>query len=195
MIRTAYPVSPLRQVQLRLELAARRTRRALQARRHDLAASASAAMTAPAAVDAAAADVFPAGWEREKAVLLPFYDKFDDLTGLVCLAAQEGVTPVREAKYQAARQWFINACPSGIGEWAGPYLEAEGAQSDAFSHFWTSPTLDALLQSDGGDLIIRMEQTQNALAAWEKSVQARAKAAASRIGRNSAELSSPPAPQ
>lgn len=179
MIRTAYPVSPLRQVQLRLELAARRTRRALQARRHDLAA---ASATRPTPAVASASANFGAEWEREKAVLLPFYDRFDDLTGLVCLAAQEGVTPVREAKYQAARQWFINACPSGVGEWAGPFLEAEGAQSDAFAHFWTSPTLDALLQNDGGDLIVRMEQTQNALAAWEKSVHARAKAASRAAG-------------
>ena len=165
MIRTAYPISRLKQVHLRLELVTRRTRR-VQARREGLANAAAVPAAKPTALSA------PSGRTAgEKAVMEAFYNRYDDLTGLICLAAQEGVTSAREARYQRERAWFLRTYPD-VCEFLGAFLPAEAKHNacDPFACFWTPPSLSDLLQSDDGTFIARMETAQTALAAWEAAL-------------------------
>src|SRR5687768_3979990 len=97
MIRMDYPVSPLAQIRLRLELATRRTRRALEERRRTLRSE--------VAQRAASRDAYlRLRWQqdlaRERRGYAALYEQYDALVGLLCAAAHEGIQPDMEAKYR-----------------------------------------------------------------------------------------------
>ncbi len=157
-----------------MELAARRTRQALQARRKNLSVAPreNARLAERIASPVTLAPAESASCQNEAASFNEFYDKYDALTGLVCLAAQEGVSDKRESKYQAEREWFVRVYPHaipGIEAWES-YGSDDDAEAPLFARFWTPPTLLELLQNDGGDLIEQMEKSYDVLTVWEKSL-------------------------
>lgn len=175
-IRTNHPVSPLTQIRLRLELASRRTRRALEQRRRSLRAQADARL-------AAKNEYLRLRWledlQRERRAFAAFYDQHDALVGLLCLAAQEGATPAIEGEYAVRRAWFCAHYPPlkrTIGMHLLPKPPGVAPLSwgrrgcDAFEALFSAPTLTAALARDGGRLIDCLTRTQVALEFWEKSI-------------------------
>lgn len=168
MIRVNYPVGTLTHLRLRLELATRRTRRALEARRRALRAEAEARKCAREHQEMA----------RERAACAEFTERYEDLVGLLCAAAHEGVTPEREEKYRARRAWFYANYPP-VKPALAPHLtpdESDAAPAlwgrracDAFEALFFYPSLEGMLAADGGSLIGRLMRTQSALAAWKEA--------------------------
>lgn len=169
MIRTAYPVPPMKQLSLRFELATRRTRRALEQRRRHLIADAEARR-------AAHDDYLRLRWredlERERADFAEFYDRYDSLIGILCLAAHEGNCAEFEEEYRELRSWFCGQYPK-IKRSFAEHLSADESDTttalfgrrpcDAFEALFLPPSVAALLENDGGNLIGRMMRTQTAL--------------------------------
>ncbi len=182
MIRVNYPIPPLTHLRLRLELATRRTRRALEARRRSLRAGADARR---ATRDAYLRLRWREDLCRERRAYAEFYDRYDELVGLLCLAAHEGVTPDREQEYRARRTWFCHHYP-GVKQALSAHLEGDGSDtapgrfgrraSDGFEALFFPATIAAMLAADEGDLIGRLMRTQAALTAWEESIARREKA-------------------
>ena len=180
LIRTSYPVSPMKQLRLRLDLATRRTRRALEQRRRSI-------LTQVSEVDrhkAAAGDVYlRLRWRedisRRRSLFEAFYDQYDELIGLLCLAAHQGIEPHQEDEYGKRRAWFASNYPHRVQGVIAPYLTSDASDSmpgiwgrgrrgcDAFEALYLPPTIAAMLEADGGNLIGRMMRTQEALMAWD----------------------------
>ena len=176
MIRIDYPVRPLIQFRQRLQLAARRTRRALEERRR--------ALRTEVAERAAARDAYlNLRWrqdiERERRGYASLYEQYDALVGLLCLAAHEGVEPALEEAYRERRAWFCAHYP-GLKRTLSAYLENDPSDGvsgrfgrracDAFEALFFPATIDLMLATDGGNLIGRLMRTQAALIAWKDSL-------------------------
>lgn len=182
MIRVNYPMSPLAQLRLRVELATRRTRRALEERRRFLRAEAASRRSQQDAQ-------LRLRWRQELFCERDWYEDFANqyevLVGLLCVAAQEGVTQAREQRYQACRAWF-NSHYAELKPMLGAYLEADGGDTipgrwgrracDGFEALFTSATLRAALVTDNGNLINRLMRTQTALGRWDDAIARREKA-------------------
>ncbi len=182
MIRTAYPVPPMKQLSLRFELATRRTRRALEQRRRTLIVDTKAPR-------AAQEDYLHLRWredlEREQAAFTAFYERYDTLVGLLCLAAHEGNNAETEEEYREHRTWFT-ANYADVKRSLALHLESDESDTfptrfgrracDAFEALYQPPTLHSLLENDGGTLIGRMMRTQNALEARKQMLQHQAAA-------------------
>lgn len=189
MIRINYPTPPLAQIRLRLglNLAARRTRRALEERRRDLRAAFS--NPTPATPEDAYLNLrWREDLKRERAAFDLFYDRYDALIGLLCAAAQEGITPEREAGYQKHRAWFCARYPS-LKRKVHLYLSDDPSDAgspsrfgrrshDAFEALFSPVSIAALLAADDGDLIGRLMRTQSALGEWEDGIARREAACA-----------------
>ena len=183
MIRVNYPVSPLTQIRLRLELATRRTRRALEERRRALRAEARARREAR---DAYLRLRWQHDLQRERRDYDGFYEQYDDLVGLLCGAAHEGVQPWMEEAYRSRREWFCLHYPA-IKQTVSTHLDGDPSDGvagrfgrracDAFEALFFPATIAAMFQMDGGNLIGRLMRTQAALAAWEESISHREGAA------------------
>lgn len=186
MIRTSYPVPPMTQIRLRVELATRRTRRALEQRRRDLRADAEARR-------AARDDYLRLRWRedlvRERAAFDAFYDQYDALVGLLCLAAHEGLEPRMEAEYTERRAWFCARYPK-MKLLLAAHLQNDTSDTlpglwgrrscDAFEALFYPGTIAEMLESDGGNLIGRLMRTQSALESWDADLSRKEEAAASR---------------
>jgi hypothetical protein len=187
LIRVAYPVPPVRQFRLRLELATRRTRRAIEQRRRDLRGrdtwSRNGGLTA-------APDTFSeanspnVSWREDichwRAAYNEFEDRYDRLVGLLCLAAHEGVTAKGEEAYKEQRIWFLQNYTEVQRE-LGRYLRMDPSDTtpglwgrrpcDAYEALFLPNSLDAMLNADNGNLIGRLTRTQEALTAWDDSLR------------------------
>jgi hypothetical protein len=177
VIRTAFPISRAKQIQLRFETVARRTRRALEERRRSLRTESND--SAPVIVPHD--DYLMLRWRdevhRKRASYETFYDRYDNLIGLICISAQEGITLKREEEYREQRSWFMKNYPLVKRELVR-YLESDHADSapgmwgkkscDNFEALFLPYSLKALLKADEGDMIQRLMVTQSALASWEE---------------------------
>jgi hypothetical protein len=109
-----------------------------------------------------------------------FEERYDALVGLLCVAAQEGVTPAMEAEYREQRRWFVSRYPTVRPEVAR-FLEPDASDvvpglwgqrpCDAFEALFLPGSITAMLGADGGNLIGRLMRTQAALAYWEESAR------------------------
>lgn len=187
MIRTSYPVSPLKHLRLRLDLATRQTRRTLEKRRRSL-------MTEMVETDRLKAtnggDVYLLlRWRedtgRQRALFESFYDQYDEMIGLLCAAAQVGIEARMEEEYQRRRHWFSRNYPQRIQPLITPFLATNtghhpvndtkpgfwGRRStDSFEALYLPFSIDEMLTADGGNLIERIMHTQAALGAWEAHI-------------------------
>lgn len=186
MIRPTQHIAPLRQLQLRLELAARRTTQALNHRRRPLKAADNAPESpAPEVTPVMTPTDLPiadaeAPRDYRAALLSAFSDyytfeaRFDELVQTLCLAAHEGATPARETRYQNQRVWFLTeyaVVQEDLAEYLTPVADTAptplGAQScDAFESLFFPVSLEAMLENDNGAMIDRLQRAQNALIAW-----------------------------
>ena len=173
MIRTAYPVPPIKQFRLRLELATRRTRRALEDRCRSLRSG------NPFPDD----DTLDSRFYKLKAqyaAYREFEERFDNLVGLICLSAQEGVNAEREAEYRQRRGWFV-ANYASIQPLVADFLTPDASDHapgwwrqrscDAFEALFLPVRLSAMLADDNGHVIARLTRTQNCLADWYDSLR------------------------
>jgi hypothetical protein len=180
MIRTAYYVPPMQQFRARVELAARRTRRALEQRRRALRSSGSPARSGMVLDN----DYLGLRWRqdlvRTRAAYEEFFDKYDTLVGLLCLAAHEGLKPEHEDEYRELRAWFQEQYPS-VKPRIASHLAPDDSDTapglwgrrpcDAFEAMYLPATVAVLLENDGGSLIGRMMRAQAALDAWDRSLR------------------------
>ena len=186
MIRMDYPVSPLAQIRLRLELATRRTRRALEERRRTLRSG--------AAQRAASRDAYlRLRWQqdlaRERRGYGELYEQYDALVGLLCAAAHEGIKPEMEADYRTFRTWFCAQYPA-LKRAISPFVEMDTSDAqpgrfgrrscDAFEALFIAKTIEEMFASDGGNLIGRLMRTQTALDGWRESIEQRERACEAR---------------
>lgn len=177
MIRLDYPVTPLTQIRLRLSLATRRTKRALEERRRSLRAEAQARR---AERDAYLRLRWRQDLERERRSYATFYEEYDALIGLLCLAAHEGFQPPQEDEYRSRRAWFCAHYPD-VKRLLGAHLEGDPSDTipgrfgrracDAFEALFFPTSLERLLAADEGNLIGRLMRTQAALTAWEAALR------------------------
>ncbi|MES2463105.1 MAG: hypothetical protein V4671_21175 [Armatimonadota bacterium] len=87
-----------------------------------------------------------------------------------------------EAEYQERRSWFLSNYPQRIQRIVESFLPSETDESmgsDAMTGFWSQRLADpfeslylpgsisAMLAADGGNLITRLMQTQEALGGWD----------------------------
>ncbi|GAB4456093.1 MAG: hypothetical protein OHK0029_13430 [Armatimonadaceae bacterium] len=180
MIRTAFPISRVKQIQLRFESLTRRTRRTLEERRRTLRTSAQPAPQTTLGHD----DYLMLRWREEVAQkrtdFNTFYDRYDDLVGLLCIAAQEGTTPKREDIYRQHRAWFLKNyaqvrrelhrhSQTDLADFAPGMWGRRSC--DAFEALFLPSSIKALLKADDGNLIQRLFRTQEAIAAWEKALE------------------------
>jgi len=115
-----------------------------------------------------------------RALYAAFEAQYDALVGLLCVAAQEGVTPAMEAEYRERRRWFVSRYPQ-VKPAVGRFLTSDASDSapmlwghrscDGFEALFLPGSITAMLGADGGNLIGRLMRTQTALASWEKSVR------------------------
>ncbi len=111
--------------------------------------------------------------EEQRALLAEFYERYEQLTELICDAAFCGTGEPFQQPYAALRSWLQRAYPH-----LRPYLcahlnydpsdeavglKARGQPTDAFEALFCFETLEALIQADEGDLIGRIERTRSAL--------------------------------
>ena len=187
MIRTSFPVPPAEQFRLRLELAARRTRRALEQRRRDLRFGAEAALRVAAEAPRVLHDSYlRVRWQeelkRERGAFDEFYERYDALIGLLCLAAHEGNSPQCEAEYHDKRGYFTGHYPK-IKTYIAAHLIVDADDTlpslfgrracDAFEGMFAPATVAVLLETDNGNLIGRMMRANAAMSAWESDLQKR----------------------
>ena len=182
MIRTtqATPALPMVHFRQRLELVARQTRRALEKRRRTLRAGQPVALRHAGAV--------PDGYLRlrwrgdlaqRRNDYEAFFDQYDALIGVLCLAAQEGIAPPFEADYSRLRVWLASNYPR-VQTYLRPHLTGDATDTfatrwgrrpcDAFEALYLPPTIAAMLHADNGNLISRLMRTQDALAAWNTAL-------------------------
>jgi len=165
----------MKQFRLRLELVTRRTRRAFEERRRALRSGETISRPLPGDVSRRHEVI-----ARTRALYVSFEERYDELVGLLCVAAQEGVTPGREAKYRERRGWFVSHYGRVKPE-VSRFLLADahdlapglwGHRScDAFEALFLPGSIAATLSADGGNLIGRLMRTQAALAAWDESLR------------------------
>ncbi|MBC7807252.1 MAG: hypothetical protein H7145_14015 [Akkermansiaceae bacterium] len=187
MIRTSLPIPPAEQFRLRLELAARRTRRALEQRRRDLRFGAETALRVATTAPRVLHDNYlRVRWQEElkleRATFNDFYNHYDSLIGLLCLAAHEGNSADIEADYKEKRTFFMSRYPK-IKQYVAPHLEIDTNDTlqtlwgrracDAFEAMFSSTTVGTLLETDNGHLIERMVRANTALADWEGDLEKR----------------------
>jgi len=187
LIRTSHPIPPAEHIRLRIELAARRTRRALEQRRRDLRFGAEAAFRAATEAPRALHDSYlRVRWQeelgRERIAFDEFYARYDELIGLLCLAAHEGNSPQCEAEYREKRTFFTSRYPK-IKTYVAPHLPTDpddtlptlwGRRScDAFEAMFSPATIAVLLETDNGHLIGRMMRANAAVGAWEHDLEKR----------------------
>ena len=178
MIRVDYPVGgPFHQIRHRLYLATRRTRLALEERRRALRAGAAQKVGDAARLDRPRTDL---ARERERHDLLN--TRYEALVGVLCAAAHEGLEPGMEDEYRNLRAWFSVHYPRAKRSLA-PFVRADSSDGvtgrfgrracDAFEALFFPHTVAAMLATDGGNLIGRLLRTQEALAAWQRSIARR----------------------
>jgi hypothetical protein len=165
----------MKQFRLRLELVTRRTRRAFEERRRALRSGETVSRPVPGDVSRRHEAIL-----RARGLYVTFEERYDDLVGLLCVAAQEGVTPGREAKYREQRGWFVSHYERVKPE-VSRFLQADesdlapglwGHRScDAFEALFRPGNIAAMLSADGGNLIGRLMRTQAALAAWDETLR------------------------
>ena len=177
VIRTAHPISPVRQFAAKLELVTRRTRRAFErqprALRSDTAVSRSLS-------DEYVIDRWRDTVTRTREAYDQFEEKYEDLIDVVFAAAHEGVTHKREEAYREKRAWFLKNY-DGVQRELTRYLTADpndtapslwGRRScDAFEALFLPSNLKTMLGTDGGHVIGRLNRTQAALAAWDNDIR------------------------
>jgi hypothetical protein len=173
----------MKHLRLRLDLATRQTRRTLEKRRRCLLTDMTDRLKDGSGSDAYLLLRWREDVRRQRALFDTFYDQYDEMIGLLCAAAQIGIEPRMEEEYRGRRRWFTGNYPQRVRPLVQPYLTAAcGAEHDAKSGFWERDTadafealflplsIDAMLAADGGNLIERMMQTQEALGAWEAHI-------------------------
>lgn len=184
MIRVDYPPAgqgPLHLIRHRLQGATRRTRLVLQERRRELRAE---TVLADAAGQRAArlADL-----DREQERYDALFARYDDLVGVLCAAAHEGIEPHMETEYRALRTWLCAHYPQSKRA-LSPFLQTDASDGvtgrfgrracDAVEALFFPQTIAAMLASDNGNLIGRLLRTQEAFLAWQRGLTRRRHAAA-----------------
>lgn len=170
MIWTVYPVPFLRQFQLRLELATRRTRRAFDQRRRSSRNGGSEF-----------SEDLQSVYDTLHARLTAYHEferRFDRLVSLLCIAAQEGVTVEREAAFQQERLWFV-AEYTRFRTYLGAFLSPDPADRargwwrsrpcDAFEALFLPRDMQSLLEDT--NMIPRLNRAQDAVTAWYNSLR------------------------
>lgn len=178
---------PAEQFRLRLELAARRTRRALEQRRRDLRFGAENALRAATAAPRVLHDNYlRVRWQDElkleRANFDDFYAQYDALIGLLCLAAHEGNSVKIETEYKEKRAFFTSRYPK-IKQFIAAHLQIDPNDTlqtlwgrracDAFEAMFSPVSVAILLETDNGHLIERMVRANTALADWESDLEKR----------------------
>lgn len=192
MIRVDYPHGgPFHQIRYRLHLATRRTRLALEERRRalraDLAGDNMLLIPGEAARERMCADLV-----CERASYEKLNARYDALVGVLCAAAHEGIEPDMEEEYRALRTWFCAWYPRAKRALA-PFVQADPsdgvtgrfgrrAACDAFEALFFPQTIAVMLAADGGNLIGCLLRTQEALAAWQRSIRRRERLAGANGG-------------
>jgi hypothetical protein len=101
---------------------------------------------------------------QEATTLTPeaFEARFSDLVELICDAAQAGVKPFMEAQYTVLRAWMSEHFPPVANVFSGP-LQTE------FESLFLPETLTEVLRRDEGALMMRLLDTQSAIATWKNA--------------------------
>jgi hypothetical protein len=103
--------------------------------------------------------------------LMEFARIYESLVEVLCDAAQFGVSPELERKFQQARIEMVNRYVT-LRVFLGAYLRpscddsrgtAKGIRFDAFDALLAPATLELFLQSDDGNTISRITRTREAL--------------------------------
>ncbi len=187
MIRTSYPISPMKHLRLRLDLATRQTRRTLEKRRRSLLTETAETERLKTGIGN---DVYLLlRWRedvsRQRVLFDAFYDQYDEMIGLLCAAAQVGIEARMEEEYQRRRAWFVSNYPQRVQRNIEPFLASDPAQhsddeikiglwahrpADSFERLYLPTSIASMLDADGGNLIERMMNTQEALGAWDAHI-------------------------
>lgn len=120
--------------------------------------------------------------QERLADLLAFYQRYEDLVDVLCAGAQYGPEVRLEGRYEELRRWFQSHYRD-LRPFIRPFLvnsdselenahEAYGARSDAFEMLFAAPTLGEFLRCDDGEMIQRIERTQDALARYGAHLRA-----------------------
>ncbi|MDX1932235.1 MAG: hypothetical protein SFU56_06495 [Capsulimonadales bacterium] len=178
MIRTAYPTPPVRQLRLRLELATRRTRRALFERCRTLRSRPVEETKGHGSYAAYLRE--REAIRRNRAMYDMFEKQFDGLVGVVCFAAQEGITSDAETEFARYRAWFMEYYHR-VRPYLAPYLTLHEndvtptrwglRRCDTFEALFLPASIQALLDADNGCLIDRLDRAQNAVTDWYNAVR------------------------
>ncbi len=187
MIRTSYPISPLKHLRLRLDLATRQTRLTLEKRRRSLLTEVGGTERRKVANGT---DIYLLlRWRedvrRQRSIFDSFYGQYDEMIGLLCEAAQMGIEARMEEEYLVRQAWFANNYPQRVQALVEPFLTFGGSDdqdmeirvglwehraTDSFEALYLPTTIAALLAADGGSLIGRMIHTQTVLGTWEAHI-------------------------
>lgn len=177
VIRTAHPISPVRQLAAKLELVTRRTRRVFEPRHR---ASRSDTTVTRSLSDEYVMDRWRDTVAQTREAYNQFEDRYEDLIGLLFAAAHEGITHKREDAYREKRAWFLKNY-SEVKRELARYLASDpndtapglwGRRScDAFEALFLPSNLKTMLGTDGGHVIGRLNRTQTALVAWDNELR------------------------
>ncbi len=111
--------------------------------------------------------------EEQRQLLAEFYDKFEQLSDVICDAGYAGQGAPFQERYAALRKWLMRAYPP-----LKPYLTAHlnhdpsdaefglrtiGQLTDPIEALFCAESLDTVLELDGGHLIGRLERARSGI--------------------------------
>lgn len=102
-----------------------------------------------------------------------FYEKYEDLVEVLCIAGNYGPDSKLDHRYGQIRSWmqehypplrlFVVAYLRFDSRDAQAGLDWHGLAGDAFEALFAAPSLDEFLRLDDGQMIWRIERTRDAL--------------------------------
>jgi len=94
--------------------------------------------------------------------------RFEQLVGVLCFAAQHGVTVGDSSRYSELREWF-EANGDSIHPIIAPYVRYSGDGADPMASMLRPESLDAAINSEG--ILYRIQQAHEALEAYRSFVE------------------------
>ncbi len=162
MIRIALDVPAITRLGLRAQLASRRFNRRVARLRSVLFGSRDAK---PVAV------VRIASPEIRKSAYIDYnvvQGRFEQLVGVLCFAAQHGVTTGDSGRYSELREWFV-ANGESIHPIIAPYVRHSGDGVDPMVSMLRPECLDSAINTEG--ILFRIQQAHEALEAYRSFVE------------------------